>query len=478
MLPSTFLLILIGAVAFLMLFILKFKMNPVLAILLVTLPMAILLGNSPTKAIEAINNGFGATLSSIGIVIILGSIIAVIVQDTGAAIPIANFFVKLVHGKNVELGPSMAGYILSIPVFGDITTLLLAPIASNLAQKHKISMAKMAVFICIALNITHCLVPPTPGILAITLQIGADLGKVILFGTVIGLIGFFAVYFLLRNWAGKEMIQPIDEYLDAQEEISSESNREIAAVSDVVISNLPSTIHSFLPLFLPVVLITVASFIKVALDPNSLSYTIITFLGDRVVALLLGVVAAMTLVIGREDKVKHIAKKHNPKLGENASLLDCIFGEWVTRALHMAVVPLLVTGMGGAFGKVLAAAPAAKDLASIIAGSGIPALVIPWLIAMVMMACLGSMTMAQMTATALVLPLIPSLGLSPLATVLAIGAGAIGPNHVNNSGFWVFSGFYNLNPKQALKYITFPSIVISIVLFIIIFAFNSIGLLG
>ncbi|MBU3113186.1 GntP family permease [Clostridium lacusfryxellense] len=466
MLPSTFIFILIGAVVLLMLLILKFKMNPVLAILLVTIPMAILLGNSPTKAIEVINNGFGATLSAIGIVIILGSIIAVIVQDTGAAIPMANFFVKIVHGKNVELAPAMAAFILSIPVFGDITTLLMAPIASTLAQKHEISMAKMTVFICAALNITHCLVPPTPGILAITLLIGAELGQVVLFGTVIGLVGFFIFYLLLRKWAGKEMIHPIDEYIESKEETATKNH------------NLPSTIHSFLPLFLPVILITVASFIKVSFDPNSTAYMIITFLGDRVIALLIGVATAMTLVIGRTEKVKEIARKHDPKLGKDCSILECIFNSWVNRALKMAVIPLLVTGMGGAFGKVLAAAPAAKDLASIIAGSGIPALVIPWLIAMVMMACLGSMTMAQMTAAALVIPLIPLLHISPLAAVLAIGSGAIGPNHVNNSGFWVFSGFYNLNPKQALKYITFPSVVISIILFSLVFVFNSLGLLG
>lgn len=466
MLPSTFLFILVGAVLILMILILKLKMNPVLAILLVTIPMAIILGNSPTDAINSINEGFGATLSSIGIVIILGSIIAVIIQDTGAAIPMANFFVKIVRGNNVELGPSMAAFALSIPVFGDITTLLLAPIASTLSQIHKISMAKMTVFICIALNITHVLVPPTPGILAITLEMGADLGKVILFGTTIGIIGFFIMYFLLRDWAGKEMIEPIEEYIQSAEEL------------EAVDRDLPSTLHSFLPLFLPVILITVSSFAKMSFAPDSLAYTIITFLGDRVIALLIGVITAMTLVIGRTDSIKKIAKKNDPKLKEDCSILECIFGSWVTRALQMAVIPLLVTGMGGAFGKVLAAAPAAKDLAGIIAGSGVPALLIPWLIAMVMMASLGSMTMAQMTATALVLPILPSLGLSPLAAVLAIGAGSIGPNHVNNSGFWVFSGFYNLDTKQALKYITFPSVVMSVILIALVFAFNSIGLLG
>ena len=474
--PVTFLLILTASVVILMFLILKIKMNPVLSILLVTIPMAIVLGNSPTDAITVINNGFGATLSSIGIVIILGSIIAVIVQDTGAAIPIANFFVKIVRGKNVELGPSMAAFILSISVFGDITTLLMAPIASTLAEKNKISMAKMAVFICAALNITHVLVPPTPGILAISIEMGAEVGKVILFGTVIGLIGFFIFYFLLRDWAGKEMIEPIDEY--KEKKVLIEMPGEMATTIDGWNENLPSTFHSFLPLFLPAILITVASFIKVSFDPSSVAYMITTFLGDRVIALLIGVAVSMTLVIGRTEKIKKVARQHDPKLSKDCSLFECIFESWVQRALHMAVIPLLVTGMGGAFGKVLAAAPAAKELASVIAGIGMPSLVIPWLISMLMMTCLGSMTMAQMTATALVLPLLPTLGLSPLAAVLAIGAGAIGPNHVNNSGFWVFSGFYNLNPKQALKYLTFPSIIISIILFILVYAFNAIGLLG
>ena len=469
-----FLLLLVLAVAALMLTIIRFKIHPVISIFLVTFGLAVALGNSPVDAISMINQGFGNTLAAIGVVIIMGSIIAMGIQDTGAATSIANYFIKLTKGKNVELAPSLAAFVLSIPVFGDITMILISPIANILSHRKNISMGKMASFTGLGLFLTHSLVPPTPGILAITISMGADLGQVILWGTIISLITFFIVWMLIRNWTDNEYIPPKAEFIQGEAEVGKLQTQNSLLIDE---KGLPPVWHAFLPLLIPVVLISLASFGKALLPKESFLIPVIAFLGDRVVSLVIGVIFAMTLVLRRQALVREKILALDKEISPAASLCELLMNSWVKRALAVAIVPLLVTAMGGAFGNVLSKAPAAKSLAAIIAQSNIMPVIVPWIIGVAMMTTVGSITMAQLTAAALVTPILPELGISPLVAVLAAGAGAMSLDHVNNSGFWVMCGFYNMNPRQGLKYITIPSAIASVVALILIIAFMQLGLL-
>ena len=176
-----FLILLIVTIALLMVLIMKVKLHPTFALFTSALFMGLVLGHfetegfSFTEVLNLITSGFGSTLGSMGIPIMLGAILAMGVQDTGAAKSIANFFIKLFRGKNLELAPSLTAYIVSIPVFGDITTILTSNIANVLSKRKHISMGKMAAFTQTGLNLTHAMVPPTPGILAVSILLGADL---------------------------------------------------------------------------------------------------------------------------------------------------------------------------------------------------------------------------------------------------------------------------------------------------------------
>ena len=180
-----FLILLIVTIALLMVLIMKVKLHPTFALFASALFMGVVLGRfepegfSFTEVLSLITSGFGGTLGSMGIPIMLGAILAMGVQDTGAAKAIANFFIKLFRGKNLELAPALTAYIVSIPVFGDITTILTSNIANVLSKRKHISMGKMAAFTQTGLNLTHAMVPPTPGILAVSILLGADLGLVI-----------------------------------------------------------------------------------------------------------------------------------------------------------------------------------------------------------------------------------------------------------------------------------------------------------
>ncbi|WP_369283140.1 GntP family permease [Oscillibacter sp. GMB15532] len=469
---GTFLLILVIAILALVVMIVKLKMHPVLALFIAALGTGISLGYGVIGTVDYVSSGFGNTLGSVGITIILGAIISMAIEDTGAAKSIANFFIKLFRGKNMELAPSLTAFIMSIPVFGDITMVLTAPIASMLSKRKHISMSTMASFTGLGLFLTHALVPPTPGILAIAIMFKCDLGLTIMWGIVVSLVGFFIPYFLLRKWTEKEWIEPNPEFVRGMAETHSDS------VDDILIKDpgLPSTVLGFLPLLLPVLLISASSFAEMYATEGSLIYTLCTVMGNKVIALFMGLVYSVWLGYRQRTMVRGVyASAYNePNIKFNEIMLE----RWVARGLVVCLAPLLITAMGGAFGNVLKNSPALAPLSEMIGNSSIPTIVVPWAIAAIMMIAVGSMTTAGMTAAAIVLPMMPDLGLAPLAAVMAIGSGCLMGNHYNNSGFWVMGQFFHLNTQQSVKYVTIPCAVSSVVCIITVAIMNAVGIFG
>ena len=471
-----FLILLVLSIVLLMVLIMKVKLHPTFSLFASALVMGLVMGVFEpegftfSEVLSKITSGFGGTLGSMGIPIMLGAILAMGVQDTGAAKVIANFFIKLFRGKNLELAPALTAYIVSIPVFGDITTILTSNIANVLSKRKHISMGKMAAFTQTGLNLTHAMVPPTPGILAVTILLGADLGLVIGWGVVISIVSFLLTWVVLRKWTDKEYIEPVPEVVAEIEETSS------ADVNDILIQgeDLPGTLASFLTILIPVVLIAGSSFLKMGVSEGSALYGWANIFGDKIVALGLGVIYTMILASFHKTSVR---KSNNDASGKDpANFREVILDSWIVRGLNVALPALLITGMGGAFAAVIKSAPAINDLAGLIEKSGVPGLLIPFLIGAIMFTAVGSMTTGGMTAAGVVGPMMVTLGLSPVSTVLAIGAGTMIFNHVNNSGFWVISRFFNLDLKQGLKYITIPDFVAGLFCFILVCGASAVGL--
>lgn len=472
-----FLILLILSIALLMVLITKVKLHPTMSLLVAALVMGVVMGFfepegfSFMEVINLITGGFGSTLGSMGIPIMLGAVLAMGVQDTGAAKSIANFFIKLFRGKNLELAPALTAYIVSIPVFGDITTILTSNIANVLSKRKHISMGKMAAFTQTGLNLTHAMVPPTPGILAVAILLGADLGLVIGWGVLISVIAFILTWLILRKWTDKEFIPPLPEVAGEIEETSSNDVKDILITGD----DLPSTLSAFLTILIPVILIAGSSFLKMVVAEGTTLYTLANIFGDKVVALGLGVIYTMFLATSHQASVR---KSNKDVTGSDpASFRQVILDSWIARGLNVALSALLITGMGGAFANVIKAAPAINDLAGLIEKSGVPGLLIPFLIGAIMFTAVGSMTTGGMTAAGVVGPMMGVLGLAPVSTVLAIGAGTMIFNHVNNSGFWVISRFFNLDLKQGLKYITLPDLVAGVLCFVMIVAVAAVGII-
>lgn len=465
--PTHFIIVLAISILLLTFMILRLKVHPVLALFITAVGLGIGLGNTVLETMGLINAGFGATLSGVGLTIILGSILAMGIQDIRATDSISYFFNKVFRGKKMELAPSLTAFVVSIPVFGDVTMVLMAPIASKISHLNKISMSTMAAFTGLALFLTHGLVPPTPGILAISLSMGADLGFVIFWGLIVGLIAFFGTWLVLKKWTAKEFIKPLEKFVNANDEEDDKKNK----------ISYPPYLLAFLPILLPVIFIGSASFANVYMDEGTMMHTFLTTIGDRIVALSIGVLLVIIFAFLYKQNVAISAMRNSDEVDSKTSILKIVTNIWVARGLTVALLPLLITAMSGALGRILQTNEAAEVIANNIASTNILPVLIPFLIAAVLMTTVGSMTMAALTAAAIVTPMLGTLGISPELAVLAIGAGSLTLNHLNNSGFWIMSQFFNLTTKQGLKYVTIPTFVGAIFAIVTLLILGSLGLL-
>lgn len=437
--PLHFVIMLIIAIIILTVLTLKFKMHPVMVLFLTATFCGLASGKTLVDTFAAITKYFGSTLGSIGVMIIFGAVIASGINDTGAATSMVNFFIKKFKGK-------------------------------------KLGMQQVAPFVNLGLTLTHGLVPPTPGILAVSILLGADIGTVIIIGLICSVISFVVCYLGLRPvYAKGEYVAPLPQYTEGIEAVEDTNDVNALLIKE---DNTPSAGASFLPLLLPAVMIAIGSIGKLFTAEGSAAYNFFNTFGNTVLALFMGIIAVGCLICGRKDKV---VKKANAdgtgcKLTEKSSWFEIVMNNWVGRALQIAIGALLITAMGGAMGGILRENEAIATIGGMIAESSFPAVLVPFIMAAILMTVCGSMTTAAMTAAGLMGGLMTVLGLDPVLTTLAIGAGSMVGWHVNNSGFWIFTSLYGFDTKQGLKYFTTTNALGGIVAFIVLVILHAVGL--
>jgi GntP family gluconate:H+ symporter len=414
----------------------KLRVHPFLALLLAAFAMALAGGIAPKEAIGIINDGFGGTLGYIGIVIALGTIIGVILERTAAAIVMAEAIIRLLSDRFPNFTVSLIGYIVSIPVFCDSGYVILNSLKNAMAKKTGISVVAMSVALATGLFATHNFVPPTPGPIAAAANLGiADsLGLVILVGLLVAAVT--AVVGAL--WAGRYS-DPANEAEMLEPDPISEAVGEEIEEPKLDPAHRPSTLASFMPIIAPIALICLGSIASLATRdaaPGMIASTLI-FLGQPVVALAIGVAFAVTLIKGDDKKGR--------------------FHQVTVDGILLAAPIILITGAGGAFGNVLRSTPLGDQLGAMLTGLGL-GLFVPFLIAAALKSAQGSSTVALVTASTLVAPLLPDLGLDSdmgkVLAVMAVGAGAMTVSHANDSFFWVVSQFSRMKVATAYKAFT------------------------
>ncbi len=416
----------------------KYKVNAFLVLLLVAFVYGFGIGLPFKDIIANVKAGFGGTLSSIGIVIIAGTMMGVILEKTGAALVMTRTILGVVGKDRSPLAMNIAGLVVSIPVFCDSGYVILTPLNKALAKESAKSMAVMAVALATGLFATHSMVPPTPGPIAAAGTLSADLGTVILYGLIASVPAALAAYVWAIRVASKYDI-PVK---------GGESYSDLLAKY----GKLPTPFHSFLPLVLPIVLILLKSVADLPSKPFGAGLGgFLSNIGDPVVALLIGVISAFLLVAKKDYSVA--------------------VDQWLGGGIKDAAIILAITGAGGSFGKILQSSPLVDFIKDNLSGAGI-GIFLPFLIAAALKTAQGSSTVAIITTANIMAPMLAQLGINPALCVTAIGAGAMVVSHANDSFFWVVSQFSDLPVNIAYKVYTAATAVEGAVAMLVVYVLS------
>ncbi|MBR5907513.1 MAG: GntP family permease [Bacteroidales bacterium] len=427
------LLIFVAAIALMIFAISYLKVHPFLSILGTALLLALVMGIPILKIPDVIGKGFSSVFTSIGLVIIFGTLIGLVLEKSGAALRLAESILKVLGKKHPQLAIMLIGWVVSIPVFCDSGFVIVNPIRKWMSRQSGVSSVTMTVALASGLYVAHVFIPPTPGPVAAAGMVG--MGDMLLYILIVGTIASIiplTVAYIFANRVGKR--------------VHSTDETEVEELSKVIdTKDAPGTFISFLPILLPIVLMAVGSVASILKMEGTVGNLLI-FLGKPVIALAAGVVATAPLLSYMKRHSKDESNRLNP------------ITEW---ALKVAGPIVFITAAGAVLGQVIYEAgfiDVIKQNISSFQGLGI---IFPFIIAAVLKTAQGSSTVA-MTTTAGIMGLYSSsssllytLGmttpLSAAMVVVAIGAGAMTVSHANDSYFWVVTKMGGLSVEDGYR---------------------------
>ena len=424
---------LLAGIIFIILLTVRFRVHPFFALIIACFITGLGVQLSFAEILTLIRNGFGDVMSKLAIIIVLGTTIGVLLEKNGSTNVMATSILKLVGQKNSSLALSVTGFIVGLPIFCDSGYIVLNGINRSMIRRTGIGAATMSISLASGLYAVHCLLPPHPGATAAASNFGVDLGKMILYGILIAipamLIGhWWAVY------AGKKTKTDISS--------TGEANEEIIAG--------PNAFAAFLPVVIPILLMALRSFLTLDKNENGNLANVINIIGDPAIALAIGVV--LGIITGKQSK-------HS-------------LAFQLSTAVEKAGGILVIIGAGGAFGAILAATNIGDHFKENL-DLKMMGIWFPFLLTCLIKTAQGSSTVAIITASSIVFPLLPILGLdsenAKLLTVLAMGAGSMMVSHSNDAYFWVISKFSDIDVRTMLRVHSVASVLMGLITMIIIY---------
>jgi gluconate transporter len=412
-----FIIVIIGIALLIGLIVLK--MSPVLALLISSIITGLLLGMPALNVMTTINNGIGNTLGSLIMVLALGAILGKIVEANGVALKIVEVLVSSFKKKNIQWAILLTGLLVGIPLFYNAGFVILIPLVFTIAAATGLPVLYVGIPMAASLSVTHGFLPPHPGPITLVTIFKADVGKTLLYGLALSLPT--AVI------AGIVFPRMIIKLRDSKnEEIVVEETRP-----------LPSAVKSFFIALLPVVLIA-AGTIGASFSTGSVK-TFFSFLQDPTIALLITVLLAI--------------------LALKIPLASA--AEMSVQGVKGVAMIILIISAGGAFKQILIDSGIGEEISKQTTALNLSPLFMGWLIAALLRIAIGSATVAALTASGIVLPMITA-GVSPELMVLSVGAGSLMCSHVNDTGFWMFKEYFNLNLRQTFGTWTLMESIISV----------------
>ncbi|WP_170008470.1 GntP family permease [Bacillus fonticola] len=438
---GTWLILITLAAIFLLLFlVIRTKLHAFVALLLVSLLVGVAAGMPLGDVIASIQNGMGGTLGFIAVVVGLGAMFGRMLEVSGGAERLAQTLLKKFGEDKAPTALGITGFLVAIPVFFDVGFIILVPIIYGLAKKTGKSLLLYGIPLLAGLAVTHSFIPPTPGPIAVAELIGAELGWVILFGAIAGLPAMILAGPVFGRYISKKIHVTVPEYMEIQEKDYDKELPSFAMVASII--------------FVPLVLILANTVLDATLSDENVFRTIFTFLGHPFVALTIAALLSFYLLGTRRGYTR-----------------DEVF-DISNKSLEPAGVIILVTGAGGVFKQVLIDSGVGDVLGDAMAASGLPIIVLAFLIALAVRIAQGSATVSMVTAAGLMTPFIEMVGLTGPALgliVISIAAGATAFSHVNDSGFWLVNRYFGLDVKQTLWSWTVMETIIGFVGFAVVF---------
>jgi GntP family gluconate:H+ symporter len=450
-----------AGIALLLFLVLKYKFQPFVALMLVSIIVALVAGVKPADLVATIEGGMGKTLGHIAIIIALGAMIGRIIELSGGAEALAKTLIKRFGNRRTPLALTVAGFIVGIPVFFEVGVIILMPLAYGVARAARKPLLLFALPMCAALLSVHAFLPPHPGAVAAAGQLGADLGRVLMFGipmvAVLSLIGYFIAGRMTRKVypmtddIRAEVYGPhitnadlaawhIDDYSNTSEAAHAKKLGLEESASSLAASLPPAPAPGFgliiALILLPIVLILLGTLATTMLPAESMLRSILTVLGAPLVALLIDTLLCAWLLGSRR--------------GWSRTQVSDVIGS----ALPGVAMVILIAGAGGVFGKVLVDTGIGAVVSEALRTTGLPVLALGFLLTLLLRAVQGSTTVALVTTAGILSPLIATLNLTPnhLALLcLAMGGGGLAMSHINDAGYWMFTKLAGLNVGDGLR---------------------------
>jgi len=417
-----------------MLLLTKLKLHAFLALLFVTILLGLISGLNPPDIINYTIDGAGKALGYVAFIVLFATIIGEILNKTGSAFVISNSIKRLVGSSRGVLAIALAGFLVAVPVFcNDTAFVMLAPIAQSLILGGGFAGGTVMIALAAGVLTSFNLIFPAGPLYAAT-TFGADVGKVLSLGLIVSVpvfaVGMVWAYRYCNRLEISRKTSPTEEEAKQQHQ------------------HLPSIASSYAPIIIPLGLILLRSLFDGILPQGSITRTLFDLVGHPIIALLMGIIIALAF-----------ASRKN-----SADTLN----EWVVDGVKRASPILVTVGAGGALGKILEVTGMGTYIGRLVLGYGIPSILVPFIVAAALKTAQGSSTVTMITAPSIIYPILPSLGLSPVVATMVVCAGAMVCTNVNDSFFWVVTGFADMDTKTGFKALTALSIIQGVVAFVLV----------
>jgi len=437
------LLILAGGIGLILLLTIKVRLHAFVALLAACFFIGFASGMPFDKIFKSIESGMGSFLGLLAPILALGAIVGKMMEVSGGAERLARTLIAKLGKRNTHWAMMIVGYLCGIPVFFQVGIVLLMPILFSVAIEAGMSLVMVGIPMIIGLLTVHCIVPPHPAATAVAIGLNADIGKVILYGLIVGLPAAALAGPVFGKMIGDKFILNPPEHLRNKKETSEDQ--------------LPAFWTTLFTIMFPLILMISKTIFEMVLGKSHPAMPFINLFGEPVMALFLAVfLAYWTLGLNRGNSMEQLQKISESSIGPMAAIL-------------------LIIGASGAFNKVLMDCGIGAAIKTVLAAWQINPLILAWSVAAIMRFAVGGATIAMVAAVGLVIPVLPLYpGLDPALVAVAIGTGAIGFSHVNDPGFWFVKEYFGMSMGDMFKSYTLSTTIASFTGLLVLLAFSLI----